>query len=61
MLTYADAHQVRLGTSATELMLERSFALNFSFFDGSNGKSMRHLMLTYADVCGRMLTYADGC
>ena len=39
-----DSEQVRLSTSATELMLERAFALNFNFFDGTNGAGTRHLL-----------------
>jgi len=39
-----ESEQVRLSPSATELMLERAFALNFNFFDGTNGAGTRHLL-----------------
>jgi hypothetical protein len=39
-----ESELVRLSTSATEMMLERAFALNFNFFDGTNGAGTRHLL-----------------
>jgi hypothetical protein len=36
--------QVRLSNSATDVMLERAFTLNFNFFDNTNGAGTRHLL-----------------
>ena len=39
-----ESEQVRLSTSATDVMLERAFTLNFNFFDNTNGAGTRHLL-----------------
>ena len=39
-----ESELIRLSQSTTELMLERAFALNFNFFDGTNGDGTRHLL-----------------
>uniref|UniRef100_A0A7S4KQ21 Uncharacterized protein n=1 Tax=Guillardia theta TaxID=55529 RepID=A0A7S4KQ21_GUITH len=40
-----DREQVRLGSTVTEVMLQKAFVLNFNFFDGSNGAGTRHLLM----------------
>ena len=35
---------VRLGATVTGVMLSKSFVINFSFFNGSNGAGTRHLL-----------------